>query len=280
MYTISHEKYKVTGTDDAGNKTVLFDCTDRFNNLGCRPTRAYKRNDKGYDEEQYVMIEALFGHAENYAGLAGSGVKKTALLAEEFLLADRLIRRSEPLKIAMVDGREPETRVYPDIISWFNEDHRIFGIDSANHDGFCSKGFDVVIICADDTRAESELKAAAHLLSEDGLLLISSDGMRLFDAAIKLFIDAPEVLDVDTGHKIYRLSGREALRHWFEPEDLRKIYESVRRDILDCLEADGSGGVKAQDMLRKKAVYINKCVHLAQTQWDLTMKQAFLPPRH
>lgn len=274
MYSISYRKKKVIGTDDRGEENLLLDLSDVYMNFSGTPLRTVEKDAQGEVRVIEIIWEEISGRHDKYKALFGSDEKTCAMLVLDHLMAGKLISTPGPVLTAIVDAGQKETAAVSDSTGWFDPSNAALGIRSdGRNDIFKEQGFDMVVIFADDMRAEQQLRTASLLLSEKGMLLMINENTRYFKCAADLFIAELKEIHIDSEISLLYAEGRKAFRKSMEEPQLNDEYRRICEKI-SCVTNSSmeENTCKAVEIYRD----INDLVNAAQKQWEPDMKQQLL----
>lgn len=275
MYSIRKNRTGVIGIDSEGEERVLFCTSDVYRNKGQIPLHDLKKNQDGSASVIDIISDAILGRYEKYKTVMDTDTIAAGYLASDFLLADYIITRPDPLKVVLLDCYDTEKEIFHNSIGFFNKENLTIDISSSTrNEVFSRNGFDIVIISADDTKAEEQLRAAFYFLSKDGILLMISRDAPIFGKMAELFIQDVEKIRIDGKFELLISDGLNNYREWVKPVDLDKEFEKISLEVDEVKKLKTGGDM--QRNYRELVININRLIKEAQSQWNLPKKQAFI----
>lgn len=274
MYSVKYENRKVIGSDDNGEETLLLDVSDVYKNMGRIPLRTLDKDESGRVKVREIIWEELSGRYRKNQDILSSDIDACAFLVMDCLMAGKMMSDPKPVFAAIADGGQEVSDILSNSISWFNPDNVLLRMGSEmEYRHLKEKGFDIVVIFADDEKAEKELRLAEYLLKEDGLLIMAARRTRLFENAAELFISDLKKIRIDPETLILTAKGGDSFRTWFSEKDRGREYEEICREAEEILKA--AGGSPDEKFKKEKELVrrINRLIKEARKDWDLEKKQ-------
>ena len=267
MYKIELNDWKILGIDDNNIKNVILD-TEGFIHNRSRIGVHYLTVD---DMAVAGLVNAVYKRFGEIPRQIKDGIREYAWMVTECQIVQYLIGQAAPIDVAIIDSDSYVADRYEDVISYFKNAHCTFRIYTDKARGYKSCGFKVVTIEADDNRAEQQIKLAADLVSDDGIVLCTARDTMLFQRLLRLVTKPKDEYYISQNCSVITVNGFDINRELMQPLDLDAAYSKCCARVVKAIQTNDT-----VPQLRRICVELKELAKEAQKQWNLPMKQQFL----
>ena len=271
MYQVRVKDWSIIGVDENNNRKILFDTGRFLDNKSRVRVHHLERDEDGNYASVVEWADTVCKRLDEIPKTMKDGIQEFIWTVTECRIIDRLLKKAAPVMIAFIDIDEYAANRYEHVVDMFRNSHEVYRISSDKSRGFQSQGFDIVIVNGDDKIAETQIKLASKLVSEDGVLLCSARNTLLFQQLLNLVAKPKDEYCISQYCSVIDVNGSDINRDLVLPMDLNKAYNDCCARTSRILNNDSP-----VLELRRICVELKELAKEAQNQWNLPMKQQFL----